>query len=494
MTPFPGESLGLSYTDGVNFDSVWLRGGRGGEPPSATITTGDEWRAWVDPGTQNYLEDPGTPVVASWVVETVGGSGTLQAAWGFDPMFGDPSAPAPNDLGSQSVTGTQTVVFTTTLTAADIMDGDYPVMLLLTCPTGSVDVQQIKLRVWPPEGVAGGWVDMPAWDTEPNAVATAGAFVGRGTATYDGEREAAWNAAAADSASGGAVGAAGPHPVSALGLTVASDVIAGVTRQTVFPDVPPVINMSTSFSGINASVDFNPHGALVRLSGVNADDYSAVAPDKVEGVDWIIPPTEVPGEVDAYLFQWDGERDRVWINSAATVVVGGEAPGDTLGVGSFMVGVTMAQWTTTTDPITGIGTDRWFNEDMVDIGALAPSGMSDTVTEIPIGAGDDYTVLAFSHAMASTVISWPGYPPFTGSAGTRSQNWVAHLGVGDPYSSGFQPMATVVHMPPYRVWSPTVVRRAPHLIFDRSDDLGAGAAFVYGRDTRQSSGLVYGNY
>ena len=38
--------------------------------------------------------------------------------------------------------------------------------------------------------------------------------------------------------------------------------------------------------------------------------------------------------------------------------------------------------------------------------------------------------------------------------------------------------------------APTV---APHLIFNRTDGLGAGAAFVFNRDTRQSSGLVFGN-
>lgn len=491
--PFPGESIGLSYTDGVNFDSIWLRGGRGGQPPYATIAPGDEWRAWVDPGTQNYLEDASAPVVASWVVETIGGAGTLHAAWGFDPMFGDPSAPAPNDLGSQAVTGTQTVVFTTTLTAADIMDGTAPAMLLLTCTSGSVDVQQIKLRVWPPEGVAGGWVTHPGWDTEPNPVYPVAAYVPRGTVTHADEREAAWNAAAVDAASGGAGAGTGPHDVSPDGSTTESLTIAGVTRRVITPDAPPYIAMTTSLDGTNASVTFYPNGVLARIGvPVDPDSYSPVAPDLVEGVDWIIPPEEVPGEVDAYVFEWDDPRTHTWLNAAATIYLGGEAAGDVFGVGAFMVGPTLSQWNTTTDPVTGIGTSRQFNADMVDGGTLAPSELGPTITTVPLAVGDDYTILAFSHAMTTTVISWPGYPPFIGDDGGRLNGWEAHLGVGDPYSSSFAPMVDVVHLPPYRAWSPTVAPVHKLRQYHRDDGLGVAPRRAYGGASRNKTRRAYG--
>ena len=155
MIPFPGESVILgnavdltSGSDGTLYTDIVAREG------SRSLGPGGEWRAWVYPGEVDYLEEPGADVVVSFVVEILSGAGTLSAAWGFDPTYSDEAAATPNSLGTHVVAGTQTLVLTTTLSADDVLNHPDAFHLRLDGVSGTVEVQQVKLRVWPTAGIA----------------------------------------------------------------------------------------------------------------------------------------------------------------------------------------------------------------------------------------------------------------------------------------------------------------------------------------------------
>lgn len=164
---FPGESIGLDaaadVTGAPDEDLVYAITNRGGlfpgDPASQVITSGDRWLTLVYPGEAAYLTDPGEDVVISWVVEVLSGSGILDLAEGLDPLYGDYDLNPTDSLGSHPVEGPGTVVVASSRTAADVISGDDAMALEIQCSSGSLEVQQVKLRVWPSAGITGSWVD-----------------------------------------------------------------------------------------------------------------------------------------------------------------------------------------------------------------------------------------------------------------------------------------------------------------------------------------------
>lgn len=122
--------------------------------------------------------------VVSWVVETGPASaGTLVLASGLDPDWtGSDPADATQPLGSFAVSGAQTLVAGPTgLTVADLLAYDAEPIVLVACTSGSVEIVQVKLRVWPPGGAAGAWEAGPAWQRSDIGTARWYASLNEGT-------------------------------------------------------------------------------------------------------------------------------------------------------------------------------------------------------------------------------------------------------------------------------------------------------------------------
>jgi len=129
---------------------------------SADMAAGDSFivGAFADPVVFADLVDAGD-IAVSWVVETgASSSGTLTLASGLDPDW-DCTNPAlaTEALGSKTATGEQTLIFgpVAGITLADLIAYDAEPLTLIECTSGTVDVLQVKLRVWPAAGASGAW-------------------------------------------------------------------------------------------------------------------------------------------------------------------------------------------------------------------------------------------------------------------------------------------------------------------------------------------------
>jgi hypothetical protein len=138
----------------------------------------DDWNAFVA-----YAE----PIETRWVIEVRGGSGTLRLHAGVDPNWDyDNTALATQDLGVFAVAGPSTIV-SPPLTVVDhsgLAAQNDAVIVWVECLTGSVDVKQVKMRVWPTAGVAGAWVDGPTW-TQSRSASILGMVSGKFASSFD---------------------------------------------------------------------------------------------------------------------------------------------------------------------------------------------------------------------------------------------------------------------------------------------------------------------
>ena len=482
MTPYPGESLGLldaveiigGTQDGTLAGDVTYRGAQFTDSaPSRTITPGATWKLFAD-GYSPNIDDPGIDAVYSWVVEVLSGSGTLTLAEVLDPSYGDYDVAVTHSLGSHTVTGPTTLVVPAeSFTVLNGWNGDGAFVLQVQS-SGAVEVQQVKLRLWPPGGAIGGWSDQPGFDTEPAMPGIRGAFVGReGVSVTDSPPEAAWDAAmAALVAVGGGTDGAGPHP-----LTPGFGIVGG--HPTAQPEVLPQVTITASLDTLSANVDAAPNGAMAALAAPDPADESPINPDLVDGVDFIRPPEEVQGDSQHYA-QWSGARDLVWENATATVVVTGST--------NPLEGPTVTATYPGADPVVA---DE-IADDIAEGGALATAGTTDTITPISLTPAGRWILTSVSHSMTTTPPPWPGYAPFAGDL-LMQCNWTVHFGTGTP-GVDFQSIRTHVAMPPYQVWNPDVVVEVIRKVrqFHRDDGLGVTPPRAFGGASRIRTGRAYG--
>lgn len=410
MIPFPGESLALF--DAVNVGPAdWTLGTdiirRAG---SRTITAGDEWRVWVEPETGTYLE-AGSPAVVSWVVEVLSGTVTVTASTGIDPDYGEPTAPAPQALGSHSATGPATLVIPTTFTEADVMDaGAGAFMFVMEATAGAAVVQQVKLRVAPPGGFLGGFGDvLPGFNDDPqDADYMYGGPQILGTTEDYASAEPSW-----DDAHTAFVADVGPE--------------SGVMARSV-----TFVNPGVCQAG--QGIGRNPDGYssytrlfadLVLVLGVDWTDAYPISGALVEGVDWIVPPNEVRSDT-AYHAQQVGSGSTGWLNAQVTVTTSGDMPGD--GIAASTAGAF---------PVSG-----GFVTVALDHGGSPGTTALDTTGE-RIAVTISHTVAAGSDGAV-----WPGWDP--GGFGT-----IDRLDLIDyTFGVGLDPVQSYAIVPPYRVWDP----------------------------------------
>lgn len=158
--PFYGESYGLD-----------LKANPAGEPArfhfdglSLTLDSGD------DPLILGATPDPveladGDEAVVSWVIETGPGSGgTFTLTSGMDPDWSATPSVVTEPVGTFTVAGARTVVSSpTSITAADLLAEVNEPTVRIAVTAGSIEVVQVKLRVWPPAGAGGAWARGLDW-------------------------------------------------------------------------------------------------------------------------------------------------------------------------------------------------------------------------------------------------------------------------------------------------------------------------------------------
>lgn len=488
MIPFPGESLGIQQaydvTSGVD-NTLWLdivaRDG------SRTLNTGDEWRAFTYPGDLDYLETADSDVTVSWVLEVLSGTVTVAAAEGIDPTYGDTGLTLPTALGSHTVTGPDTLVIPSTFTADQLLNGDDAFQLAIAATTGSAVIQQVKMRVWPTTGPLGGWGDVrDGFTTDPQPAAIRRAFIARSSTVTDDSPESSWDAAMADVLAQSAL-TLGPHDFQLIFPTgsgdnahVIGDGFWNVFQYDLGPDAPAEGKYGTAYSPAS------------RMHLIEGDDWTIrgrIPPELVDGVDYIRPPTEIRGEAPGYWVQEQGEGSTGWDN--ASVVIRQTPPDVVLG------NVTVATEDRDTVTVTGGGGSVVeLDIDFIDAGTPLTAPTTAPILEtVPLPTSSRYIVAHVSHTALTFAPPYPGTPAPVLGGPIIGVNWEAHFGEGDPDTTDFCPVLTYSVMPAYRVWEPgPAPTRSPHQIFQRGDNLGAGADLIYQPRTRQSTGLVYGTY
>lgn len=444
MIPFPGESAPLDWanvTAGAPFaddgDAIRYRAG------SATLTAGDAFVAgFFD---HRYLE-AGADAVFSVAIEHVGGSGTLALSGGPDAAWSLLDGPASTyDLGSHAVSGTGTLVVALPwVTVADYLTEAVETAVRVECTSGSVVVQQVKLRIWPPTGAAGGWSDpytQPAQTRAPDVITEASALVTSAASQAD------------------------------LRAALAAQVTTSTSAD------PNYITSGSMLADSATPAYGGEFGAayITRTPG-------AVTGPGFEEEAWIAPPMEVWSDA-AVRFQPVGTDTYAWSQGHATVIL---EPTVTDGTNAY--------------PVDGL-----FHIDATDTTGPEPAGTAFTsfVVGSPVATveqsgnplpapGVEYatvTLPEFDDVLRVTIWHDGHFADVAEVGGTQAR--LANGLTTDEVT--FTPLAYLWTAAPYRYWSPAVVQVSPHLIFWRHDDLGAGASLVFQPGTRQSTGLVFAN-
>lgn len=460
---FYGESAPLDWanvTAGAPFaddgEAIRFRAG------SATVTAGDVFVAGFFDST--YLA-PGDDATFAVAIVHTGGSGTLRISGGPDADWDlDDTDASAYALGDHAVSGSGTLAVTLPwVTVADYLDQAVETAVRVEVLSGSVTLQQLKLRIWPPGGAVGGWSDTyPGWAsggytaavrywTEVNSLYDSGEQVAE-------DPEDAWDAANAamtfndstsdtfSTASGGAFGA---------GATI----------------------LALGGSPFEWQASMGANGAVEVYQGV---DWRTAYPidGLVEGVDFIVPPDEVPGDASSTLVQQVGSGSTEWTGTTADAslsvrevegwipVVHSEGRDDLTPapIGGPLHTITGAGYTTGSA-----------------IGAHDPGGVTTAPVTLNDG-GEPFVVV--SRGYTYTPASWPGWAPsLVGSS--ESGSVLVDLAWPD--------LASRAVLPAYRVWSPTAAPPRNYMrVMQRGDSLGMGSGRVFGASTRQASNRVFG--
>jgi hypothetical protein len=470
---YPGESIRLDAAYDVGLadfdliDDIQLRAG------SRTLASGGHWKAWADTYffTDHIYLGPADTGVVSWVVEVASGSATVTAAEGVDPDFGDETFTAGTALGSHALTA-GTNVIASSLSAADVYDltQTFPgiPMLDLQATSGSVVVQQVKLRVWPVGGAVGAWVEHPGFDTLPSnasvyvGTAERGAQVNYYGQAVDSDAEAAWDAAVA-TFQGDVEPILGPHSGSPN---------SGYNVVTTLGQVSVVLTDLAPLYTVTAEMN-NTYALVV---GKDPDAQFPISNTLVEGVDWWRPPTEVYND-SAYFVQQIGSGTVGWVDLEATVDV---APADD----GTLVGGAVAVAYPGSVGIDFISGPNW---ELDFTYSATGTGVSDGDPLTLAPAGGRFVFIAPSNVMLSGAVPWNGS---LGSAFGQSfgENVTVNIGSVDTRVQSY------VQMPPYRVWNPDAQPVTFMRVMQRGDGLGMGSGRVFNQGTRQGSSKVFGTY
>jgi hypothetical protein len=344
--PWVGESVAHDFANpitGAPFgdfgDAIRYRvrdDSTGAGLPYSTITDGDSFIAGFF---DSEMLLSGDPVEAAFVV-VCSGDGTLRLSGGYDPDWTlDDPADASIPFGDFTVGPTdgevQCVGTFPTFDVDEYLAQSRYTIGLVECIDGEVTINQVKLRLWPPDGPPGGFATVPVGYTEAVAVqpASVGQIDGPGALTTTGVDTGIVNRGGADTA----------WDDTALDL-----------EELMLPDANRhVVVDPTTPTTISAGVDAQ-HSVGEVFGGGSHDGYAAglmtgslvLQPDPLEvmrqtvlshiagtyGVDFVWSPDEVPGDMPVKVLT---APTTAWDEAATLTTTGWTERPDGPGLGTY---------------------------------------------------------------------------------------------------------------------------------------------------------------
>lgn len=390
-------------------------------------------------------------IVFSWVIECESGSsGTLRLHDGMDPGFGFAAAACVNDLGSFDVAGKQTVVATATTVKADYFSLTSEPTLLVECTSGSVVIQQVKLRLIPPGGPSGAWTLYPetsshtesgaAWHMSNARLGSASVFqYGDATSAAVAALDAARAAAVAAGTASLAVTGVSPQPSP---TTPGGDIAGG-----------EVTTEGRTWTLGEPGPGYTGNGLIDEGYGFLTSDVASSTPYTPAGAG--NDPYEVWEEEQSWVRSSTGGAVQGtfggWIGSLVGWTASG-TPGAT-GVGA------VAFLTLAANPLTYHDGNQWADNTYYAGGAqtaIPNSATSTSPIDIPL-AGGEYVRISIDQTGRSS-----GTPPLV-SSGVGPDG----LTGGGSYSVKLKTAATyVVDFDPYLYFDPTLPWVEPSEFFE----------------------------
>jgi hypothetical protein len=376
--------------------------------------------------------------------------------------------------------------------------------------SGSLDLDQIRLRIWPPGGYRGGWSDVvtPTEPLGPYDVTGWTRHEPKGLSSVPIE----YNDPAAD---------ADRDAAFAYAQQLARAELDAVT--TAYPrfistddyDHDPLLTASGgAFGGRHhgAPITNLAEGATMNAQSRNTRSYlqfdtgAGAFPPGTEGVDWVRHPDLTPTEsVDARdpvgdpVWEWDQDELTWIIGSGGEPLVGGyylaaryvdEAPETYHNLATFPTDE--AAWTPIAAPGTLLTTvtGASLGETATPPGgarvALPP--IDGPVLELEATVGFNFAYVAPEPAYGDTTD--PETPIYeTGTGGLGFFGGIFATFTPSP-RTGYEPVSYYVTPAPYRYWSPA--RRIPLRQFHRDDGLGVTPPRAFGGGSRIRTGRAFG--
>jgi hypothetical protein len=406
-----GDLVGIANTNGAV--NVYVAITYYGDGQYATLVPGNTIIA-IASRSGTYLET-GDTVDFSWVIRC---KGTATAAFrdDFDPSW-DYSSPA-NDLGSQSVAYadfTELVIPTTSLNVDSILDFDGQ-RLTVEVTSGSLDIDQVSLQVYPPGGPVGYWTgEMGTGAVEvPISTPTDAHAVGYGSDV-----------------------SGPPTSFQASHDSAVADLLAQTS--TTGTGTPHNVVGGTLFGAIDAGSWFLEDHVQTYSVPIN----NAI-PDPVgtEGTDYIRRPDRTAYDVDAYL-NFNGAPLLItgWVNSVISVIRDRGLDDD----GNFRVYLTDYG---VLDPADAVGAANLVLDETAYDAAAAPG--TPRVTEFSVDPL--VSTPAWTYSLMSSWVTEDA-PVSTWNSPIVGLGVRIFLGSSD-FVTYWEPLTAVVAVPAFRYWDP----------------------------------------
>jgi hypothetical protein len=467
--PWVGESVPLDWANAYTGPELALDGAalrfrvRRDLADSPVLEAGDSFIAGFY---ESNVMLSGDAVEASFVV-VCDGAGSIRLSGGTDPDWSlDDPADASVPMGTHTVSGPTVVVgdpFPTFDVDAYLAQVEETIVFV-ECLSGDVEVNQVKLRLWPPGGPVGDWIDAPGFDVvaPPQArladVGDAFGTVNEVPNFLTGSDPAVVFAAAAnemvnDAADADKMQAVGQLDTPTIQASIIAKVVVGEDSDT------PGVFTATSEGG--------PTGTLVQQPDpieTTRIETSSLGSLGEYGVDVTWPPDEVPGDLG------------VDIPTPPTVEWGA--------------------YTVTTSELT-ISPDGSGGNATMHVMAVADDAFVDpSSVTFPAFAGIDVPPLSSSTSLtmpdARTILVSLTHlylvdaPIYGGTAGAWNVGTVATISA---------PLVdSTVHIPNYRYWSPSAVATVRRVLrqLHRDDGQGIAPRRAYGGASRTHTRRAYG--
>jgi hypothetical protein len=468
--PWVGESVPLDWANAIDGPAPPLDGAgmryrirhdyAAGD--TFTLGTGDSFIAGFY---ESSVMLSGDDVVAQFVL-VCDGSGTIRLSGGTDPDWAlDDPADATVPMGTHVVSGPTVVVgdpFPSFDVDAYLAQVDETIVFVEGM-SGSVEINQVKLRLWPPGGPVGGWVEAPGFDvTEAPSARIASRVdpdeLGTGGAAITGAAPAAVFADAADELVNDADDAdkmqdgGGGGAISTIQAAVTAQVAVGEDSDT------PGVFTATSIGALTGTVVQQPDPLEVMRVNTPADfgEY---------GLDYTWPPDEVPGDLGVDPL---ADPTTAWGNY-------------TLTTNSLTIYTDGSGGSATVHALT-VPDEAFVDPSLVTFPAHAGVDVAALSSSTGLSMPDARTVLvSLAHPFLVAA------PLYGGTAGAWN--------VGSTTIVAAPVVDSTVTIPNYRYWSPTAVEEGPLpklRQYHRDDGRGVAPRRAYGGASRVHTRRAYG--